>query len=98
MVQVRIIAEVYPEEVCSLVEVCQVDGPSGHFQVPATSQMPFGTWGVSGPQLRECFVQCNLLETGLNLTWSHLRQVRVVRVAREFSYVVAQPLLETMTF
>lgn len=73
MAQVRITAEVYPDEVCSMVEFCQLDGPSGHFQMAATSQMPFGTWGVSGPQLRECFVHCNLSETGLDLNWVHLR-------------------------
>ena len=72
-VQVRILTEVYPEELCSLAQICQLDGPSGHQDVAAQAQMPFGTWGVSGPQLRECIVSCKLSQAGLQFTMVHIR-------------------------
>lgn len=73
MAQVRVIAEVYPLEVCASVATCQLDGPSGHHDVVATTRAPFDTWGVSQPQLRECFVDCKLPAAGLKFNWVHLR-------------------------
>ncbi|CAL8469654.1 g9195 [Coccomyxa elongata] len=71
--EVRVIAEVYPLDVCESVATCQLDGPSGHHDVVAAARAPFDTWGVDQPQLRECFVICKLPEPGLTFTWVHLR-------------------------
>lgn len=71
--QVRIIAEVYPLEVCESIDTCQLDGESGHFDIKAQGRAPFDTWGVDKPQLRECFVDCKLPQPGLKLAMAHLR-------------------------
>ena len=73
--QVRVSAEVYPLDLCDAITTCQLDGESGHFDIPATGRAPFGTWGMeeSEPQLRECFVDCRLLRPGLKLETVHLR-------------------------
>lgn len=72
----RVIAEVYPLEVCASVATCQLDGPSGHHDVVAMVRAPFDTWSVSQPQLRECFVACPLPKPGLKFNWVHLRRAR----------------------
>jgi hypothetical protein len=63
-------------ELCATVSVCQLDGGSGHHDIPAHSRAPFDTWGVSGPQLRECIVDCKLPQPGLHFDWVHLRSLR----------------------
>lgn len=56
------------------MKTCQLDGPSGHHDVPAEAHAPFDTWGrVNKPQLRECFVDCKLPSAGLQFDWVHLR-------------------------
>ena len=74
-VQVRVSAEVYPLEVCDSITTCQLDGESGHFDIPAVGRAPYGTWGVpeSKPQLRECFVDCKLPQPGLKIDTVHFR-------------------------
>ena len=71
----RVSAEVYPLEICDSITTCQLDGASGHFDIPAVGRAPFGTWGVpeSKPQLWECFVDCKLPQPGLKLDAVHLR-------------------------
>lgn len=71
--QVRVLVEVYPEDLCSLVTVCQLDGDAGHLDLAAEASMPLGTRGVEGPQLRECFILCKLPKPGLKLTSVHMR-------------------------
>ena len=71
--QVRVSAEVYPLEVCKSITTCQLDGESGHYDIPATGRAPFDTWGVEQPQLRECFIDCKLPQPGLKLDMVHLR-------------------------
>ena len=48
----RISAEVYPLEVCESIDTCQLDGESGHFDIPASGRAPFDNWGV--PPSRSC--------------------------------------------
>ncbi len=69
----RVLAEVYPEELCGLAAICQLDGDSGHLDLAAEASMPLGTRGVEGPQLRECFIRCSLPKPGLTLSFVHLR-------------------------
>lgn len=91
--QVRVTAEVYPLEVCASVAWCQVDGESGHHDVRAEARAPFDTWGVTQPQLRECFVTCKLPQPGMKLNWIHLRRAPTQPAPAVALQLVCSPLL-----
>ncbi len=79
----------YPLDVCESVATCQMDGPSGHHDVVAAARAPFDTWGVTQPQLRECFVICKLPKPGLKFTWVHLRHAPTPHPSHPVSMVTS---------
>jgi hypothetical protein len=64
--EVKVFAEVHPDERCNAVAACTFVSAGNTLRVPATAETPFG--GVDDkPQLRECFVTCKLPKRGLAL-------------------------------
>ena len=66
--EAKIFAEVHPDSICKSVESCSfvAYGSKESLDVKASAEVPFAVLSAK-PQLRECFIKCELPDSGLDL-------------------------------